>query len=59
MGLFNKGECFVKGGQGSFAVRHFNNGYENLIEMPHFELILVLCNYVWLHLKQIFMKKEK
>ncbi len=23
MGYFNKGECYTKGGRGSFAVRHF------------------------------------
>jgi hypothetical protein len=34
MGSFNKGEYSRKGGQGSFGVRHFYNGYENLIESP-------------------------
>ncbi len=34
MGSFNKGECSRKGGWGSFVVRHFYNGYENLIELP-------------------------
>ncbi len=34
MGLFNKGEHFVKGSQGSFVLIHFYSGYEKLIEMP-------------------------
>ncbi len=32
MGLFNKGEHSMKGGRGSFEVRHFYSDYENLIE---------------------------
>ncbi len=31
-GVFNKGECFRKGDQRSFAVRYFYNGYKNLIK---------------------------
>jgi hypothetical protein len=31
-GVFNKGDFFRKGGQGSFAVRHFYNGYKTLIK---------------------------
>jgi len=27
-------ESFQKGGRGSFAVKHFTNGNENLIKMP-------------------------
>jgi hypothetical protein len=33
-GVFNKGECFRKGDQRSFAVRRFYNSYENLIKLP-------------------------
>jgi len=34
MGLFNKGEHFVKGSQGNFVARCFYSGYKKLIEMP-------------------------
>ncbi len=33
--ILNLGEAFLKGGQGSFAVKHFTNGYKNLIQTPN------------------------
>jgi hypothetical protein len=47
MGNFNKEgqikvwEAFQKGGMGSFAVKHFYNGYENLIQTPNFVFIKI------------------
>ena len=35
-GIFNKGEHARKGDWGSFAVRCFYNGFENLIEIPKY-----------------------
>jgi hypothetical protein len=35
MGIFNKGECFKTVAKEVFAVRHFYNGKENLIEPPN------------------------
>ena len=36
MEIFIKGSVFRKGGRGSFAVRCFYNGFENLIEIPKY-----------------------
>ncbi len=33
------GEAFQKGGRGSFAVKHFHNGYKNLVQTSNFILL--------------------